>query len=44
MHGNGVNILQAQPIIHCCIYEDNAGAIELAKYPKLRLQTKHMAI
>ena len=28
--------------IHCKIFEDNAGAIEIAKVPKMRPRTKHI--
>jgi hypothetical protein len=27
---------------HCTVFEDNAGAIELAKVPKMRPRTKHI--
>jgi hypothetical protein len=30
--------------IHCKIFEDNVGAIELAKVPKMRPRTKHLNI
>jgi len=41
---NGVKLVTSQPKIQCKMFEDNAGAIELAKLPKLRPRTKHMAI
>ena len=34
----------SKPTIKCNVFEDNAGAIELAKLPKLRPRTKHIAI
>jgi len=37
VHVKGANI-------HCKIFEDNAGAIKLAKVPKMRPWTKHMNI
>jgi len=40
----GVDLVNKQPQITCQVYEDNAGAIELAKLPKLRPRTKHLAI
>jgi hypothetical protein len=40
----GVDLVASQPQITCQIFEDNAGAIELAKLPKLRPRTKHLAI
>ena len=32
------------PIIHCRLFEDNSGAIEIAKVPKMHPQTKHLNI
>ena len=40
----GVDLIAKQPEITCQVFEDNAGAIELAKLPKLRPRTKHLAI
>lgn len=33
---------KAAPIIKCTAFEDNTGAIELAKVPKMRPRTKHI--
>ena len=33
-----------KPTIHTTVFEDNNGAIELAKEPKYRPRTKHIAI
>ena len=41
---NGVILTTEIPTISCQVFEDNAGAIELAKLPKLRPRTKHLAI
>ena len=41
---HGVTLIDQQPSIQCQVFEDNAGAIELAKLPKLRPRTKHLAI
>jgi hypothetical protein len=30
--------------IHCKVFEDNAGAIEIANVPKMRPRTKHLNI
>jgi hypothetical protein len=30
------------PIVHCKVFEDNAGALEMAKLPKIRPRTKHI--
>jgi len=40
----GFDLSGKTPIIKCRIWEDNVGAIELAKQPKLRPRTKHIAI
>ena len=29
--------------VHCCMFEDNSGALEMASNPKYRLCTKHIA-
>ena len=39
-----IKLIDAQPVITCNVMEDNVGAIELAKLPKLRPRTKHIAI
>ena len=28
--------------VHCTVFEDNSGALELARLPKIRPQTKHI--
>ena len=33
-----------KPVIHCKLFEDNNGALELAKAPRYRPRTKHIAI
>jgi hypothetical protein len=30
------------PKVHCTLFEDNSGAVELAKVPKMRPRTKHI--
>ncbi len=40
----GVDLISRQPQTSCQLFEDNAGAIELAKQPKLCPRTKHLAI
>lgn len=44
MQENGVHFVNHKPVIKVNVYEDNIGAIELAKLPKLRPRTKHIAI
>ena len=31
------------PTVHCRVFEDNSGALEMAKNPKYRPRTKHIA-
>ena len=35
-------IISTVPLIHCKAFEDNSGALELARLPKLRPRTKHI--
>ena len=39
-----MNIESKRPSVKCKVFEDNNGAIELAKAPKIRLRTKHIAL
>ena len=32
------------PTVHCTVFEDNSGAIELVNVPKMRPRTKHINI
>jgi hypothetical protein len=38
------NVFTSEPIIHCKAFEDNSGALEIARLPKMRPRTKHMNI
>jgi len=40
----GIPVLNATPKIHCKVFEDNAGATEIANAPKMRPRTKHLNI
>ena len=40
----GLDLNQAAPKIHCKAFEDNSGALEIAKEYKIRPQTKHINI
>ncbi len=40
----GIKILNARPKINCKVFEDNAGAIEIANIPKMRPRIKHLNI
>jgi hypothetical protein len=33
-----------KPIVYCKVFEDNSGALELARMPKLRPRTKHINV
>ena len=38
----GFNSKFIRPKVHCKAFEDNIGALELAKVPKMRPRTKHI--
>jgi hypothetical protein len=40
----GIDVTPFQPQVHCKVFEDNSGALELAKVPKMRPRTKHINI
>jgi len=42
MKRTGFNIYSNVPRVHCKAFEDNSGALELARLPKLRPRTKHI--
>lgn len=44
LNGMGITIPFSQPKIFCRTFEDNSACIELAKEPKLRPRTKHLAV
>ena len=39
--GQGINVYTKAPAVHCKVFEDNSGALEIAKTPKMRPRTKH---
>ena len=41
---HGFQVISSQPRVRCRAYEDNSGALELARLPKLRPRTKHINI
>jgi len=41
---HGFDILCNKPVIYCKVFEDNSGALELARLPKLRPCTKHINV
>jgi hypothetical protein len=40
----GFKVYSEVPRVHCKAFEDNSGALELARRPKLRPRTKHINI
>ena len=34
----------SNPTIHCTVFKDNNGALELARQPRYRPRTKHIAV
>jgi hypothetical protein len=42
MQEQGVDIPKINPVVYCKLFEDNAGAIHLAKAPKMRPQMRHI--
>jgi hypothetical protein len=42
MKSFGIPIAKAVPTVFCKLFEDNAGAIHLAKVPKMRPRTRHI--
>ena len=43
MKRKGFNILDHKVKVHCRVFEDNSGAIEMAVFHKSRPRTKHLA-
>jgi hypothetical protein len=37
-------VICIEPCVYCKVFEDNAGALELARFPKLRPRTKHINV
>ena len=42
MHDKHISTVRKTPSVFCKAFEDNSGALELAKSPKLRPRTKHI--
>ena len=38
----GYNVKNSIPKVTCKLFEDNSGALELARFPKMRPRTKHI--
>ena len=41
---NGTPNVKVGPLIHCKVFEDNSGALEIAKVPKMRPRTEHLNV
>jgi hypothetical protein len=44
MRVHGLEFEDTQPKIHCKVFKDNSGALEMANVHKLRPRTKHLAV
>jgi hypothetical protein len=42
--GAGFDLANETPRVHCKVFEDNSGALEMAQTHKMRPRTKHMNI
>jgi hypothetical protein len=41
---NDFQVICTKPYVYCKVFEDNSGALELARLPKLRPRTKHINV
>ena len=44
MSQRGYPISSTQARVHCCVFEDNSGALEMARVHKYRPRTKHLNV
>ncbi len=44
MREQNFTVICIEPYVNCKVFEDNAGALELARLPKLRPRTKHINV
>jgi hypothetical protein len=44
MRDRNFKVIYTEPYVYCKVFEDNSGALELARLPKLRPRTKHINI
>jgi hypothetical protein len=42
--GMGWKTFVGKPTVHCKVFEDNSGAFEMVRLPKMRPRTKHVCI
>ena len=41
MKEHAIPVISTKPYVYCKVFEDNSGALELARLPKLRPRTRH---
>jgi hypothetical protein len=44
MSKHGVTVNTRAPKVHCRVFEDNSGALEMARVAKFRPRTKHLNV
>ncbi len=44
MREQNFKVVCGKPYVYCKVFEDNTGALELARVPKLRPRTKHINV
>jgi hypothetical protein len=44
MREQNFKVIFIEPYVYCKVFEDNAGALELTRLPKLRPRTKHINV
>ena len=44
MRDRKYKVICTEPVVYCDVFEDNSGALELARLPKLRPRTKHINV
>ena len=44
MRERDIPVICTKPYVYCKVFEDNSGALELAKLPKLCPRTKHINV
>jgi hypothetical protein len=44
LRDRGWKVTDTQPRVHCKVFEDNVGALEMSKLPKMRPRTKHIGV
>jgi len=40
----GWDTFMGKPTVHCTVFEDNSGCLEMARLPKMRARTKHLNV